>query len=101
MTEPAMIISMPTIARSQQRYDHRLRNLVQRTGDVILATDMGVPSSTGRRWLDSPSARTIIHRRNDLILGSVHSNNINNRISTVFANRIVHRENCDPTNRGL
>jgi len=27
----AMIISMPTLARSQQRYDHMLRNLVQRT----------------------------------------------------------------------
>jgi len=27
-----LIIPMPTTARSQQRYDHRLRNLVQRTG---------------------------------------------------------------------
>ena len=46
-----MIISMPTIARSQQRYDHRLRNLVQRTGDVTVATDLGVPRSTARGWL--------------------------------------------------
>jgi hypothetical protein len=38
-----MIISMPTIDRSQQRYHHRLRNLVQRTGDVTVATDLGVP----------------------------------------------------------
>ena len=30
--EGPMILSMPTTARSQQRYDHRLRNLVQRTG---------------------------------------------------------------------
>jgi hypothetical protein len=37
-----MIILMPTTARSQQRYDHRLRNLVQRTGDVTVATDRGV-----------------------------------------------------------
>jgi putative transposase len=51
VTEPAMIISMPTIARSQQRYDHRLRSLVQRTGDVTLATDLGVPRSTARGWL--------------------------------------------------
>ena len=42
MTEPAMIISMPTIARSQQRYDHRLRNLVQRTGDVTVATNRAI-----------------------------------------------------------
>ena len=46
--ERPMIISMPTTARLQQRYDHRLRNLVQRTGDVTLATDMGVPRSTAR-----------------------------------------------------
>ena len=46
-----MIISMRTIARSQQRYDHRLRNLVQRTGDVTVATDLGVPRSTARGWL--------------------------------------------------
>src|SRR5207244_1199387 len=38
-------------ARPQQRYDHRLRNLVQRTGDVTVATDRGVPRSTARGWL--------------------------------------------------
>src|SRR5713226_2890353 len=36
--------SMPATARPQQRYDHRLRNLVQRTGDVTVATDLRVPS---------------------------------------------------------
>ena len=46
-----MIISMPTTARPQQRYDHRLRDLVQRTGDVTVATDLGVPRSTARGWL--------------------------------------------------
>ena len=46
-----MIICMPTIARSQRRYDHRLRNLVQRTGDMTVATDLGVPRSTARGWL--------------------------------------------------
>jgi hypothetical protein len=45
--ERPMIIPMPTTARPQQRYEHRLRNLVQRTGDVTLATDPGVPRSTG------------------------------------------------------
>ena len=34
-----------------QRYDHRLRHLVQRTGDVTLAMDLGVPRSTARRSL--------------------------------------------------
>ena len=46
-----MIMSMPTTARPQHRYDHRLRNLVQRTGDVTIATDLGVPRSTARGWL--------------------------------------------------
>ena len=46
-----MIVPMPTTARPQQRYDHRLRHLVQRTGDVTVATDLGVPRSTARGWL--------------------------------------------------
>jgi putative transposase len=41
---------MPTF-RPQQRYDHRLRDLVQRTGDLSLATAHGVPRSTARGWL--------------------------------------------------
>src|SRR5262245_1173261 len=41
---------MPTAARVQKCYDHRLRNLVQRTGDVTIATDLGVPRSTARGW---------------------------------------------------
>jgi hypothetical protein len=45
MTEPVMIICMPTIVRSQRRYDHRLRNLIQRTGDVTVATDLGLQRS--------------------------------------------------------
>src|SRR6202521_3959468 len=47
---------MPTTARPQQRYDHRLRNLVQRTGDVTVATDLGVPRSTARGWLGAAPA---------------------------------------------
>jgi len=43
-----MIRSMPTTGRPQQRYDHRLRHLVHRTGDVTIATDLGVPRSTAR-----------------------------------------------------
>jgi len=46
-----MIVSMPTTARPHPHYDHRLRNLVQRTGDVTVATDLGVPRSTARGWL--------------------------------------------------
>jgi hypothetical protein len=47
--ERPMIMSMPTTARPPHRYDHRLRHLVQRTGDVTVATDLGVPRSTPNR----------------------------------------------------
>jgi putative transposase len=46
-----MIRSMQTTGRPQQRYDHRLQHLVHRTGDVTLATNLGVPRSTARGWL--------------------------------------------------
>jgi hypothetical protein len=42
---------MTTSLRPQQRYDHRLRDLVHNTGDVTIATDLGVPRSTARGWL--------------------------------------------------
>jgi hypothetical protein len=46
--EPPMIILMTISRRPQQRYDHRLRDLVHSTGDVTIATDLGVPRSTAR-----------------------------------------------------
>src|SRR4249919_2804500 len=46
-----MIVRMTRSSRPQQRYDHRLRDLVRRTGNVTLATDLGVPRSTARGWL--------------------------------------------------
>jgi hypothetical protein len=42
---------MTSTGRRLRRYDHRLRDLVQRTGDVTIATDLGVPRSTARGWL--------------------------------------------------
>jgi hypothetical protein len=46
-----MISQMMTRSRRQQRYDHRLRDLVQRTGNMAIATALGVPRSTARGWL--------------------------------------------------
>jgi putative transposase len=46
-----MMFRMPTTRRPQQRYDHRLRDLVHRTGDLRIATQRGVPRSTARGWL--------------------------------------------------
>ena len=51
MNETPMIIGMTTTSRPQQRYDHRLRDLVRRTGNLTIATDLGVPRSTARGWL--------------------------------------------------
>jgi transposase InsO family protein len=46
-----MIFLMTTSRRPQRRYDHRLRELVRDTGNVTIATDLGVPRSTARGWL--------------------------------------------------
>jgi putative transposase len=51
VNETPMIIGMTTTSRPQQRYDHRLRDLVRRTGNLTFATDLGVPRSTARGWL--------------------------------------------------
>jgi putative transposase len=51
MRKRPMIIPMSSTGRRLRRYDHRLRDLVQRTGDVTIATDLGVPRSTARGWL--------------------------------------------------
>ncbi len=45
--------------RSQQVYDHRLKELVQETEDIRLAVDAGVPSSTARGWLSSTRASVV------------------------------------------
>jgi putative transposase len=36
---------------TQKQYDHRLRRLIQNTGDLELAVRYGVPRSTARGWL--------------------------------------------------
>src|SRR5262245_28568409 len=46
-----MIILVTTSRCPQQRYDHRLRELVRATGTVTIATDLAVPRSTSRGWL--------------------------------------------------
>src|SRR5215469_2280474 len=53
------MISPITTARPQQRYDHRLRELVQRSGDLTIATDLGVPRSTARGWLRTAPTVTV------------------------------------------
>ena len=42
---------MPATTRLQRIYDHRLKELVNETGDIQLAVEQGVPRSTARGWL--------------------------------------------------
>ncbi len=37
--------------RRQRTYDHRLRELVHTTGDLTIATEIGVPRSTAAGWI--------------------------------------------------
>lgn len=50
---------MSTATRTQRSYDHRLRRLVQATGDLRLATRRGVPASTARGWLRPQVAEVV------------------------------------------
>ncbi len=50
---------MSSTTRTQRRYDHRLRELVQTTGDVELAIRHGVPRSTARGWLTKTTTEVI------------------------------------------
>ena len=50
---------MVTSTRTQNRYDHRLRQLVQTTKDVSYAVQCGVPRSTARGWLTAPSVQVV------------------------------------------
>ena len=50
---------MATTARTQNRYDHRFRELVRTTQDVSWAVQYGVPRSTARGWLSAPSVQIV------------------------------------------
>jgi putative transposase len=50
---------MASRERSQRIYDHRLRELVRRTGDPRLAIDLGVPRSTAMGWV-SGEAQSVV-----------------------------------------
>ena len=50
---------MVTTTRTQNRYDHRLRELVRTTQDVSYAVQCGVPRSTARGWLTAPSVEVV------------------------------------------
>ncbi len=47
------------MARVQRSYDHRLRELVRETGDVTIATRLGVPRSTAAGWLRRKDGKVV------------------------------------------
>ena len=50
---------MVTTTHTQNRYDHRLRELVRTTQDVSYAVQCGVPRSTARGWLNAPGVEVV------------------------------------------
>ena len=50
---------MVTTARTQKRYDHRLRELVRTTQDMSFALQYGVPRSTARGWLTASTVEVV------------------------------------------
>ena len=50
---------MVSTTRIQNRYDHRLRELVRTTQDVSYAVQCGVPRSTARGWLSAPNVEVV------------------------------------------
>ena len=47
------------MTRKQRTYDQRLRELVQTTRDLQLATQHGMPASTARGWLNKPATEVV------------------------------------------
>ena len=45
--------------RQQKMYDHRLRDLVRKAGDVRIATRLGVPPSTAAGWLQRTESTVV------------------------------------------
>ncbi len=52
--------------RVQRRYDHRLQDLVRETGDLSIATEVGVPRSTAAGWLRAEPQDVICLDRLDM-----------------------------------
>ncbi len=50
---------METRTHTQKAYDHRLKELVRSTRDISCAVRRGVPQSTARGWLSTPSNEVI------------------------------------------
>jgi hypothetical protein len=50
---------MPTTTRTQNVYDHRLKELVRSTGKIDVAIERGVPASTARTWLTKAATEVI------------------------------------------
>ncbi len=64
LAPPAVIRDDSTMAgreRRQRRYDHRLKQLVQSTGDGAMARKVGVPRSTLGEWMRGAPAEVVTH----------------------------------------
>ena len=50
---------MSPLTRTQRKYDHRLRELVQTTGSIDVAVQRGVPRSTAYGWLNKAQTEIV------------------------------------------
>ena len=90
-----MIGPMTTTGRIQQRDDHRLRDLVQRTGDVTIATDLGVPRSTARGWLGNAPKVVVSLDVTDLRVSELHQEVLELRRRVKKLSALVVRQYSD------
>ncbi len=56
---------MLTVTRHQQAYDHRLRLYVHDSGDVEVASQLGVPRSTAHGWRKRPGKPVVTLAKDD------------------------------------
>jgi hypothetical protein len=90
---------MATTTQTQNRYDHRLKELVRSTQDIRCALQQGVPPSTARGWLRAPTADVIsidvvqldaINLQNEVL----HSQNRSRNVSYNHHKRPTNRTQC-------
>jgi transposase InsO family protein len=78
---------MPAQHPRQQVYDHRLRQLVRHSGDIRIATDLGVPRSTADGWLRGEAATVVT-------LDLLEMNELDLQVEVVKLRRRIYRSNA-------
>ena len=91
---------MVTTTLTQNRYDHRLRELVRTTQDVSYAHQCGVPPSTARGWLSAPNVQVVTLESLDMDATQLRSEvqRLQTRIGKLIA--LLRRTGLDASRTG-